>query len=65
MIDDGGSPARALFGDVMAGITFTPGHRLVADEDGVIVLPAGLHEATLQVADALAATSAYAAGGGR
>lgn len=42
------------------GVTFTPGHRLVADEDGVIVLPAGLKEADIKVADALAATTAYA-----
>lgn len=43
------------------GVTFTPGQRLVADEDGVIVLPAGLHERDIAVADALAATAAYAA----
>lgn len=43
------------------GITFTPGQRLVADEDGVIVLPAGLHENDIAVANALAATAAYAA----
>jgi regulator of ribonuclease activity A len=45
------------------GATFTPGHRLVADEDGVIVLPAGVHESQVRVADALAATAAYAAQG--
>jgi regulator of ribonuclease activity A len=116
VIDGGGSLARALFGDVMAGvatrngwaglvihgairdrvaidgmdigvkalgtvprrgertgagevdvpvhfggITFTPGHRLVADEDGVIVLPAGMSEAEIAVEDALAATAAYVA----
>jgi regulator of ribonuclease activity A len=43
------------------GVTFTPGHRLVADEDGVVVLPGGLKESDVQVADALAATAAYAA----
>ena len=43
------------------GITFTPGRRLVADEDGVIVLPAGLTENDIAVADAVAATAAYAA----
>ena len=43
------------------GVTFTPGHRLVADEDGVIVLPAGINEADIVVDDALAATAAYAA----
>ena len=47
------------------GITFTPGRRLVADEDGVIVLPAGLTEADIAVEDALAATAAYAASVGR
>jgi regulator of ribonuclease activity A len=43
------------------GIVFTPGRRLVADEDGVLVLPAGLHERDIVTADALAATAAYAA----
>jgi regulator of ribonuclease activity A len=117
VIDGGGSFARALFGDVMAGmasrngwsgvvvhgvirdgleidaidigvkalgtvpkragrsgsgavdvpvsfggITFTPGRRLVADEDGVIVLPEGVSEIDIRVEDALAATAAYAAG---
>jgi regulator of ribonuclease activity A len=42
------------------GIRFTPGHRLVADEDGVIVLPAGVHENDIVVADVVAATAAYA-----
>jgi regulator of ribonuclease activity A len=42
------------------GVTFTPGLRLVADEDGVIVLPAGVSEADIAVEDALAATAAYA-----
>jgi regulator of ribonuclease activity A len=47
------------------GVTFTPGARLVADEDedGVIVLPPGLMESSIQVADAIAATATYAAGG--
>ena len=117
VIDGGGSLARALFGDVMAGlamrngwaglvihgairdsveidamdigvkalgtvprrgersgagevdvpvqfggVVFTPGRRLVADEDGVIVLPEGLVESAIDVGDALAATAAYAAG---
>ena len=44
------------------GITFTPGRRLVADEDGVIVLPHGLTEADIAVDDVVAATAAYAAG---
>ena len=47
------------------GITFTPGRRLVADEDGVIVLPDGLTEADIAVDDAVAATAAYAAKAGR
>ncbi|MES2974420.1 MAG: ribonuclease E activity regulator RraA [Pseudomonadota bacterium] len=42
------------------GITFTPGAWLVADEDGVIVLPAGMTEADINVADVVAATAAYA-----
>lgn len=41
--------------------TFTPGTRLVADDDGVIVLPPGVSEADLDVAGTLAATAAYAA----
>jgi regulator of ribonuclease activity A len=120
VIDGGGSLARALFGDVMAGmavrngwaglvingairdaveidamdigvkalgtvprrgertgagevdvpvhfggITFTPGHRLVADEDGVIVLPAGVVESDIDVDDVVAATAAYAATSGK
>ena len=47
------------------GVTFTPGHRLVADEDGVIVLPAGVTEADIAVDDALAATAAYASAASR
>ena len=47
------------------GITFTPGLRLVADDDGVIVLPAGLTERDIKVDDALAATAAYASSGGQ
>lgn len=46
------------------GIRFTPGHRLVADEDGVIVLPAGVKEGDIATADAVAATAAYAATNG-
>ena len=45
------------------GVTFHPGRRLVADDDGVIVLPEGISEADIEVADALAATAAYAATG--
>jgi regulator of ribonuclease activity A len=117
VIDGGGSLARAIFGDVMAGVasrngwaglvihgairdgheidgmdigvkalgtvpkrgerngqgekdvpvtfgglTFEPGRRLVADDDGVIVLPEGLTEEDIRVDDVVAATAAYAAG---
>jgi regulator of ribonuclease activity A len=43
------------------GVTFTPGARVVADEDGVIVLPDGLTEADIRTDDVVAATAAYAA----
>lgn len=120
VVDGGGSLARALFGDVMAGVasrngwaglvingairdgheidgmdigvkalgtvprrgersgagetdvslsfggvTFVPGRRLVADDDGVIVLPEGLTEADIRVEDVVAATAAYAGGPSR
>lgn len=66
----GTAPRRAVIGgpgemDVpvhFGGITFTPGARLVADEDGVIVLPPGLKESSVKVDDALAATAKYVAG---
>ena len=44
------------------GMTFTPGDHLVADADGVIVLPTGLTAADIAVEDVVAATAAYAAG---
>ncbi len=44
------------------GVVFVPGRRVVVDEDGVLLLPDGLHERDIPVADALAATAAYAAG---
>lgn len=44
------------------GVTFTPGDHLVADADGVIVLPTGLTAADIEVAEVVAATAAYAAG---
>ena len=47
------------------GVTFIPGRRLVADEDGVIVLPAGVTETDIDVAGAVAATSTYVAAGNR
>ena len=43
------------------GIEFVPGRRLVADADGVVVLPDGVHEDDIDVADTLAATASYAA----
>lgn len=42
------------------GVTFTPGRRLVADEDGVIVLPEGVLETDIATDEVLAATAAYA-----
>ena len=44
------------------GVTFTPGDHLVADADGVIMLPTGLTAADIAVDDVVAATAAYAAG---
>lgn len=44
------------------GVTFKPGDHLVADADGVIVLPSGLRAADIEVAEVVAATAAYAAG---
>jgi regulator of ribonuclease activity A len=43
------------------GVTFIPGRRLVADDDGVIVLPEGLAETDIRTDDVVAATAAYAA----
>lgn len=45
------------------GITFTPGCRVVVDADGVVVLPPGLKETDIAVADTLAQTAAYARSG--
>lgn len=63
----GTAPRRADIGglgeaDVMVafgGVTFMPGQRLVADEDGVIVLPIGVIESDIDIANSLAATAAY------
>jgi regulator of ribonuclease activity A len=44
------------------GVTFTVGDHLVADADGVVVLPPGLTAADIEVAEVVAATAAYAAG---
>ena len=54
------APAKWMCPCSFGGITFTPGHRLVADEDGVIVLPAGVVESDIDVDDVVAATAAYA-----
>lgn len=43
------------------GVSFVPGRRLVADEDGVIVLPEGLLETDIRTEDVVAATAAYVA----
>lgn len=43
-------------------VVFTPGALVVADEDGVVVLPPGLRETDLAIADVVAATAAYATG---
>ena len=43
------------------GVTFTPGQRLVADDDGVIVLPPGVAENDIDTGAAIAATAAYVA----
>jgi regulator of ribonuclease activity A len=47
------------------GVTFVPGRRLVADEDGVILLPEGITEHDIRTDDVIAATAAYAASAGR
>lgn len=44
----------------MGGVSLVSGMWLVADADGVVVLPAGLGEADLGVEQAVAATAAYA-----
>lgn len=43
------------------GVTFVPGRRVVADDDGVILLPEGLTEDDIRTDDVVAATAAYAA----
>jgi regulator of ribonuclease activity A len=44
------------FGD----LTFLPGHHVVADADGVIMLPWGMKAADIPVAEVVAATALYA-----
>jgi regulator of ribonuclease activity A len=43
------------------GVTFTPGSRLVADTDGLVVLPPHMNETDVSVADTVAQTAAYVA----
>lgn len=65
----GTAPRRADIGGLeeadvsvaFGGITFIPGQRLVADEDGVVVLPNGVIESDIDIATSLAATAAYVA----
>jgi regulator of ribonuclease activity A len=45
------------------GVTFVPGRRLVADSDGVVVLPPNLKETDISVADTVAQTAAYVGAG--
>ncbi len=42
------------------GVNFVPGLRLVADADGVVVLPPGLSERDMAVEDAVATNATYA-----
>lgn len=44
------------------GITFTPGSRLIADEDGIVILPSGLTESDIDIGGAVLATAAYVSG---
>lgn len=60
--DGGGERDMAV---TFGGVTFIPGHRVVADDDGVIVLPAGVTETGIDVAGAVAATSQYVRQGSR
>jgi regulator of ribonuclease activity A len=61
----GTAPRRADIGGLgeadvtvsFGGVTFIPGQRLVADEDGVVVLPMGVIESDIDIARTLAATS--------
>ena len=63
----GTAPRRADIGGLgeadvavaFGGVTFIPGQRLVADEDGVVVLPIGVIENDIDIANSLAATAAY------
>jgi regulator of ribonuclease activity A len=53
----GAIDVRVTFG----GVDFEPGRYLVADEDGVVLLPAGSTEEDIDVLSSVAATAAYAA----
>lgn len=56
---DIGGPGEADVAVAFGGVTFMPGQRLVADEDGVVVLPIGVIESDIDIANSLAATAAY------
>jgi len=43
------------------GVTFTPGSRLVADTDGLVVLPSHMNERDVSISDTVAQTTAYIA----
>lgn len=44
----------------LGGVNFVPGQRLVADDDGVVLLPPGLSETAIAVESAMATNAAYA-----
>jgi regulator of ribonuclease activity A len=56
---DIGGPGEADVAVAFGGVTFVPGQRLVADEDGVVVLPIGVIESDIDIANSLAATEEY------
>ena len=56
---DIGGPGEADVAVTIGGVTFMPGQRLVADEDGVVVLPSGVTESDVDIANSVAATAAY------
>jgi regulator of ribonuclease activity A len=56
---DIGGPGEANVTLTFGGVTFMPGQRLVADEDGVVVLPMGVVESDIDIANSVAATAAY------
>lgn len=52
-------PGQSDVSVTFGGLTFTPGHRLVADDDGVVVLPMGITENDLDIASTTLATARY------